>query len=235
VRELDAPAALAARRGDLDAALDEIVAAFGAEGGASAGASGLMDLAPPGIDELLGVLGVVEAEKHYELIVVDTAPTGHALRLLEMPDAAREWVQVLMRVLLKYRTLVRPGHLAAELIELSRSIHRLQTLLHDPHAARFIVVTRAAELPRLETERLIVELRRLRLAAPAVIINAATLAPRSCPRCRAIAAAEHGVIAELTRACRRPRRDCVIILTPLAAPPPRGVVALDRWSRGWIA
>jgi len=235
VRELDAPAALAARRGDLEAALNEIIAAFGAEGRASAGASGLMDLAPPGIDELLGVLGVVEAEKNYDLIILDTAPTGHALRLLEMPDAAREWVQMLMRVLLKYRALVRPGQLAAELLELSRSIHRLQTLLHDRHAARFIVVTRAAEMPRLETERLIARVRRLKLAAPAVVINAATLAPRSCPRCRATASAERLAISALTRACRRPRRECAIILTPLAAPPPRGVVALDRWSRAWIA
>ena len=30
----------------------------------------------------------------YDLIVVDTAPTGHALRLMEMPDVAREWVQL---------------------------------------------------------------------------------------------------------------------------------------------
>ena len=69
----------------------------------------LMDLAPPGIDELFGMLSVVDARAAYDVIVVDTAPTGHALRLLEMPDAAREWVQVLLRVLLKYRSLVRPG------------------------------------------------------------------------------------------------------------------------------
>ena len=62
----------------------------------------------------------------YTMVVVDTAPTGHALRLLEMPDAAREWMQVLLRVLLKYRSLVRPGQLAAELVELSKSIRELQ-------------------------------------------------------------------------------------------------------------
>ena len=49
------------------------------------------------------------AARRTTLIVVDTAPTGHALRLLEMPDAARDWVQVLLRMLLKYRSLVRPG------------------------------------------------------------------------------------------------------------------------------
>ena len=115
----------------------------------------LIDLAPPGIDELFGVLAVVDARAEYDVIVVDTAPTGHALRLLEMPEAAREWMQVLLRVLLKYRSLVRPGQLAAELVELSKSIRELIALLRDATTTRFIVVTRAAELPRLETERLL--------------------------------------------------------------------------------
>ena len=84
-----------------------------------------MDLAPPGIDELFGMLSVVDARAAYDVIVVDTAPTGHALRLLEMPEAAREWMQVLLRVLLKYRALVRPGQLAAELVEVSKSIRAL--------------------------------------------------------------------------------------------------------------
>ena len=89
----------------LEAALDEIASAIG-QGAPRYGAdraAELMDLAPPGIDELFGILSVVDARADYDAIVVDTAPTGHALRLLEMPDAAREWVQVLLRVLLKYR------------------------------------------------------------------------------------------------------------------------------------
>ena len=148
-----------------------------------------------------------------------------------MPDAAREWVQVLLRVLLKYRTLVRPGQLAGELVTLSKSIRALQALLHDPVAARFIVVTRAGVVPRVETERLIGRLRRLRLAVPAVVINAMTLSPQKCSWCRAIAAAERRERSRLIRACGRGRRECAIILTPLAVPPPRGSGALERWAR----
>jgi len=236
VRELDAAAALAARRTSLEAALDEIVAAFGADrlGGSSGpGVMELMDLAPPGMDEMLAVLSVIESQHQYQLIVVDTAPTGHALRLLEMPDAARDWVQALMRMLLKYRTVIGPGRLAAELVDLSKSIRRLQELLHRPNDSRFIVVMRAAELPRLETERLIDRLRRLKLAMPAVVINAMTMAPGHCPRCRATASAERVELRALGRACRRRARECAIILTPLAAPPPRGVAALDRWAASW--
>ena len=245
VRELDAAAALAERRAHLESALDEIASAAGASGIAAdldAGrgvsvripASGigreLINLAPPGIDELFGILSVVDARADYDLIVVDTAPTGHALRLLEMPDAAREWMQVLLRVLLKYRSLVRPGQLAAELVDVSKSIRELQLLLHDATQTRFIVVTRAAEVPRRETERLLARLRRLRLSTPAVIFNALTMAPGRCARCRATAAAERREVAAL-----RTPRGCAIIRTPLSAPPPRGVKALERWGAWWVS
>ncbi|HEV3141202.1 MAG TPA: ArsA-related P-loop ATPase, partial [Vicinamibacterales bacterium] len=102
-------------------------------------------------------------------------------------------------------------------------------LLRDPRAARFIVVTRAAAVPRSETERLIARLKRLRLATPAIVVNALTLAPGDCPRCRATADAERRERAALER--RAGRR--VIIETPLAAPSPRGVRQLEQWSGAW--
>jgi arsenite-transporting ATPase len=238
VRELDAPHALAAKRAALSEALDEIVTAFGASALATpgGGAEELMDLAPPGVDELFGLVSLFAAprDQTYDVFIVDTAPTGHALRLLELPDAAREWVQVLMRVLLKYRELVRPGRLAAELLELSQSIRALRALLQDAVLARFVVVTRAAAVPRLETERLAGRLRQLHLAVSCVMVNAMTLAPGRCPRCRRTAAAEKIELALLGRVCRLASPNCVIIQAPLAAPPPRGVAALDKWGSTWI-
>jgi arsenite-transporting ATPase len=242
VRELDAAGAFNERRSQFEAALNEIVSAFGAGEMtvAGGGASKLMNLAPPGIDELFGMLSVVDARAEYDVIVVDTAPTGHALRLLEMPEAAREWVRVTMRVLLKYRSLVRPGQLAAELVDVSKSIRRLQALLRDSARTAFIVVTRAAEVPRRETARLLARLRRLHLSTPAIIVNALTLLPGRCARCRATAAAERRELSALRRlpgvAPRgtRPSRRCVIIQTPLAAPAPRGAQALQRWAEQWI-
>jgi len=230
VREVDAAAALAARRHDLEAALADIAASIGA-GTATANPGDLMELAPPGVDELFGLLSVFDARDAYDTIVVDTAPTGHALRLLELPETGREWVQVLLRVLLKYRTLVRPGRLAAELVEVSKSIRAFQAMLRDADATRVLVVTRAAELPRRETERLIGRLTTLRLAVPAVLVNALTLAPGRCRRCRRTYAAEQRELTALRRAVGRRG----IIRTPLAAPAPRGVRALESWARTWLS
>ncbi len=196
---------------------------------------GLMDLAPPGLDELFAVLSVIEAllerRPPYDVVVLDTAPTGHALRLLEMPVTALAWVHALLAILLKYREVVGLGEVAAELVATARRLRQLQALLTDPGQARVIAVTRAAELPQRETDRLLVRLRKLRLAVPAVVVNALTSG--DCGRCRR--ARRREVLTLFGRGRRRGprRRSWSMISTPALAPPPRGVVGLERWARTW--
>jgi anion-transporting ArsA/GET3 family ATPase len=112
---------------------------------------------------------------------------------------------------------------------LSRSIRELGRVLQQRALTRFIVVTRPAELPLDETVRLLRELRRLRIAVPAIVANALTLTPGRCARCRATASTERRHLAWLRRTLGRP----AIIQTPLVAPPPKGVRALDAWARAW--
>jgi arsenite-transporting ATPase len=232
-RELDSAEAMRQTRADLTAALEEIAAPGTLQAGPAVGwrasAARLMELAPPGIDELFGMLSIVDAADRHDLVVVDSAPTGHALRLLNMPETAREWLHALIRMLLKYRSLVRPGRFAADLVNSSRKVRELQQLLGDRSKTRFVVVTRAAAVPRAETERLLRTLRSMSLPAGAVIVNARTLSPGVCRWCRAVSADEERESAALVRS-----RDCAIIHAPLTAPPPRGVAGLDRWARAWI-
>src|SRR5215468_4297491 len=48
----------------------------------------LLDLTIPGVDELAGLIEIhALANGPYNRVVVDTAPTGHTLRLLTAPDA----------------------------------------------------------------------------------------------------------------------------------------------------
>jgi arsenite-transporting ATPase len=196
---------------------------------------GLMDLAPPGLDELFAVLAVVEAlverEPPFEAVVLDTAPTGHALRLLEMPATALAWVHALLAILLKYREVVGLGEVAAELMATARRLRELAGLLTDPARARVVAVTRAAALPRRETERLLARLARLRLAVPAVVVNARTAG--RCRRCRRARRLEAREIAALRRRRRTRGRPWSIISTPALAPPPHGVAGLERWVRTW--
>jgi arsenite-transporting ATPase len=246
-RELDAAAALRKKRAVLEAALSEVVATVGASRDQQAGLNGLIELTPPGVDELFGILAVAaagaERRDRPDVIVVDTAPTGHALRLFEAPEIARDWVRTLMQVLLKYRTVVRPGGLGAELVELARSIRLVQTLIRDPDRSGCIIVTRAAAVPRIETERVLGRLESLHIAVPAVVVNARTLEPGKCPWCARTALAERRELETLITRVRRlfgrnlgsreGGTNLVIIQTALIAPPPRGVAMLRSWAGTW--
>src|SRR5207249_10647023 len=129
-RELDAARAFGQQRERHRKAVEELFATL--RGGSSFDApydravmEDLIDLSPPGLDEVFALLAVIEALQGYRLVVVDTAPTGHALRLLELSAKAREWVQVLLQIQLKYRRVTGLGDLARDLTDAARELREL--------------------------------------------------------------------------------------------------------------
>ena len=191
---------------------------------------GLIDLAPPGIDELAAVIDVTDAidSSATSIVVMDTAPSGHALRLLEMPALVQDWTKALMSILLKYQPVVGVGELGAVLLRLSQGLGRLRRLLADSRRTSFVVVTRAAALPRAETQRLMRRLHGLHIHVPVTIVNA--VGRGTCARCRAAAVVEQ---REITRLQRAMPRQISIVLAPAELPPPHGSAALGRWQRTW--
>ena len=244
-RELDAPRAYAAMRDDLSAAAASLAARVSPrqdqeEGGSDGHAMReLLALAPPGVDELVGVLEIMAGlddgrQGAADLIVLDTAPTGHAQRLLEMPAVAHDWVKAIMGILLKYQPLVGAGALGARLVTLSRRLAAFRALLADPSRTRMVAVTRTGHLPRVETLRLLERLQRLALPPPLVVVNGA--GGGTCARCRGERAAEAREIAVLRRAlARRASARAPMIIAPAAMTPPRGVHRLLTWRRTWTA
>jgi arsenite/tail-anchored protein-transporting ATPase len=241
-RELDAEAAFTLRRDRYRASVDEVFDTLlrGSRFDVAYDRDvvrELIDLAPPGLDELFGILTLVDAllpreRRAYDVVVLDTAPTGHAMRLLAMPDAALEWVHALLAILLKYRAVVGLGELASDLLDVARDLRELRALLRDPARTRVVAVTRPAALPRLETARLLRALRRLGIEVGAVLVNAVT--PPGCARCRHAATTEAGEVAALGVAVRAAGgRRYAMISGPAEAPPPRGVERLTHWLRRW--
>ena len=117
------------------------------------------------------------------------------------------------------------------LVATARRLRELTALLTDPVRTRVVVVTRAADLPDRETERLLARLRRLRLAVPTVVVNA--LHPEGCRRCARLRRIEHRLVARLRRRRATRRQPWGIISSPAMVPPPRGVRALALWARTW--
>ena len=240
-RELDASAAFARVRDKYRAAIDALFDRFSRTASFDAGQDrtvmqDLIDLAPPGIDELAAVIDVVDALEEgigANLVLIDTAPSGHALRLLEMPGLVQEWARALMAIMLKYQPVVGVGELGAILLRLSQGLGRLRTLLADPHKTHFVIVTRAAALPHAESIRLLKRLSKLRIYAPTMIVNA--LGAGECPRCRRQREHEARAVTQLRRALKAAPQQPQLIAAPAWMPPPHGHETLGAWQGSWRA
>jgi arsenite-transporting ATPase len=135
----------------------------------------LIEIAPPGADELFAItrLADLAADETQAAVIVDTAPTGHFLRLLDLPKEAGEWVREFMRLLLRYKDLIPPASLGEELVRASRALKDLDETLRSDRA-KVIVVTRPEPLVIAETKRLLDSLKQRGIAVGAVIANYVT-------------------------------------------------------------
>jgi arsenite-transporting ATPase len=135
----------------------------------------LIEIAPPGADELFAITRLADLASDESLagVIVDTAPTGHFLRLLELPKEAGEWVREFMRILLRYRELIPAGALGEELVRASRALKELEAELHSERTS-VIVVTRPEPAVIEETKHLLENVRARGIAVGGVIANYVT-------------------------------------------------------------
>jgi len=167
----------------------------------------LVSLAPPGIDEIaaLSTISDLIDEGAYSTIVLDTAPTGHLLRFLELPDIALAWVRTFLKLLLKYRNVVRWGGVAEELVALSKAIKRVASLLTDPEACEFVGVAIPERMSLEETVRLAARLKKLKTPMRRLLVNnvIAEEAARACDFCAARRREQEEVVREFRRRVAR--------------------------------
>lgn len=106
----------------------------------------LLGLSMPGLDEMMALLEVVAwvKEDRYACIVVDTAPAGHTLRLLALPELMRKWLVVLDTMLAKHRFMVNlfskryvKDAVDLYLEEMASDLRYLWTLLQSSAQCRF--------------------------------------------------------------------------------------------------
>jgi arsenite-transporting ATPase len=133
----------------------------------------LVSLAPPGVDEIAALSAISDliGENGYTTIVLDTAPTGHLIRFLELPGVALSWVRMFIKLLLKYKNVVRSSGVAEELIALSKNIKRVAALLTDPHECEFVGVAIPERMSLEETIALDAQLERLKVPMRRLLIN----------------------------------------------------------------
>jgi arsenite-transporting ATPase len=137
----------------------------------------------PGLDEVMALKKITDfmdlpPEQSFDLYIVDTAPTGHTLRLLALPELLDDWIKFLASLRWKYRAMVR--QFAREerieradqfLLEMKKTVKKARELLQDEKRTEFVVVTIAESMGVRETEDLIQTLEQFHIPSRHIIIN----------------------------------------------------------------
>jgi len=133
----------------------------------------LVELTPPGIDEIAALSAISDLldQGAYDTTILDTAPTGHLVRFLELPQVALSWVRTFIKLLLKYQHVVHAYRVAEELVALSKSIKRVIALLSDVSLCEFIGVAIPERMSLEETTALAASLKKLKVPMRRLLIN----------------------------------------------------------------
>ena len=155
----------------------------------------------PGIDEAMSFAEVLKQVKDlsYEVIVFDTAPTGHTLRFLQFPDTLEKGLAKISQLSTQFGPMLNsvigargglPGgrsldEITAKMEDLRATIGDVNGQFKNADMTTFVCVCIAEFLSLYETERMIQELTGYKIDTHAIVVNQ-LLFPRKgndCEQC----------------------------------------------------
>ncbi len=179
--------------------------------------SELLEIVPPGLDEILAIFRIIElfggelVRGASRRMIVDMAPTGHALELLRIPERILVWSHLLLKSLAVHRKLALAREAAVKIATLELHARELSKTLKSSQQVAVFSVMLPEPLPDRETERLLDELRDMGLSAKTIFVNRVIIPTKveKCPRCQLAAEWQRTVLANLKR--RYPEKDIYAI------------------------
>lgn len=138
--------------GDHSQEISQLQLAYGPEGWRRIVAQSL-----PGIDEMLSLVEIIDQleQAKQTCIILDTAPTGHLLRFLEMPTALSDWLAWIFKLWIKYQDVLGRTDFMGQLRTLRQRVIAAQKKLKDPNYTEFIAVVQAETAILAEAQRLV--------------------------------------------------------------------------------
>ncbi|WP_280588139.1 TRC40/GET3/ArsA family transport-energizing ATPase [Halorubrum sp. Boch-26] len=175
--------------GDPLGGMGEMGDAMGGMGGVDdedgdAGLGSLLGGTMPGADEAAAMRQLLEYldDPRFDRVIVDTAPTGHTLRLLQLPEIMDSMIGRVMKLRNRFSGMMDglkgmfgggddgPDP-SANLDELQERIERLRSVLTDPAQTDFRVVTIPEEMSVVESERLVARLDEFGIPVNTLVVN----------------------------------------------------------------
>jgi arsenite-transporting ATPase len=193
----------------------------------------ILALPIPGIDEVTGFKAIVDfiEEGKFDHYIVDTAPTGHALRLLTFPEILDDWIKVMAKMRWKYRYMItsfagkyRPDGADDFLMSMKKTVKKIQGLLRGQGRCEFIIVTLPEDMAIKETERMIKRLDQYGMKVKQMVINHVVPEQVDCPFCQARREEQEKYIGQI----REKFSDLNITMLPLQPHEVKGIEALRQ-------
>ncbi len=202
---------------------------------------GMEGMTPPGSDEAMAFGKMLEfvGDNSYDRIVFDTAPTGHTLKLLELPDLLDSWLgkiltmrQRLGSMLSGLRAMFSGGNIEEDdswklLQQMKEKIRDARGALSDSTLTQFIVVMIPEAMALFETERLIASLNKWHIPVSNIVVNQLLPPNNTCPLCARRYEMQQRNLADI----RDIYRDLTITEVPLFDREIRGINELIEFGR----
>ena len=132
----------------------------------------------PGAEEMAlfdRIGGLIRGEDtRFDLIVFDTAPTGHTLRLIRMPELMEAWIRALSRsrqAMLGIEQDDKTDPVMISLTDRLEGLREFRARLLSPRVTAFLLVLVAERLPIEETARAIEQLNEAGVNVGGLVVN----------------------------------------------------------------